>query len=117
METSCHCGAVRLEVARPPETLTSCNCSLCRRIGALWGYYKRDEVRIDAPSGATVAYVQGDRTLEMHHCAVCGCVTHWQSLPLKDDRMGVNFRLADPVDIAGVRIRHLDGADTWKYID
>lgn len=77
IETSCHRGAVRVTTSRPPETLTSCNCSLCRRIGALWGYYTRDEVNVDAPAAATIAYVQGDRTLEMHHCAAYGYVTHW----------------------------------------
>ena len=29
-----HCGAVTIEAAAP-ETLTDCNCSLCRRIGGL----------------------------------------------------------------------------------
>ena len=117
-ELSCHCGAVRLRLPHRPQTLTSCNCSLCRRIGALWGYYQhRNEVRIHADAGATVAYIQGDRTLEMHHCAVCGCVTHWQGVPGKGDGVGVNFRLADPADIAGIRVRHLDGADSWKYLD
>jgi hypothetical protein len=118
IETSCHCGAVRLRAPHRPQTLTSCNCSLCRRVGALWGYYEPgSEVTIEAAADATVAYVQGDRTLEMHHCAVCGCVTHWQSVPAKHDRMGVNFRLADPADIADVPVRRLDGADTWKYLD
>ena len=36
IEASCHCGAVRLEIAQRPERLTSCNCSICRRLGALW---------------------------------------------------------------------------------
>jgi hypothetical protein len=53
----------------------------------------------------------------MHHCATCGCVTHWRSLPGGDDRVGVNTRLADPAEMAGVRVRHLDGADTWEYLD
>ena len=91
--------------------------SLCRRIGAVWGYYRSAEVNIEAAAGATVAYIQGDRTLAMHHCAVGGCITHWQSLPSGEDRVGVNFRLANPVAIADVRVRHLDGADTWTYLD
>ena len=33
------------------------------------------------------------------------------------DRMGVNARLMDPEVVAGARVRHLDGADTWKYLD
>ncbi len=31
--------------------------------------------------------------------------------------MGVNVRLMDPEILAGTKIRHLDGADTWKYLD
>ena len=80
IEASCHCGAVRMQVARRPERLTSCNCSICHRLGTLWAYYRQDEVAFLAGAGTTVPYVQGDRTLEMHHCPTCGCVTHWESL-------------------------------------
>jgi hypothetical protein len=31
--------------------------------------------------------------------------------------MGVNARLMDPEVLAGVRVRHLDGADTNRYTD
>ena len=30
---SCHCGAVTIELPSAPEKATSCNCSLCRRLG------------------------------------------------------------------------------------
>jgi hypothetical protein len=36
---SCHCGAIKVKVASKPRQLTSCNCSICRRYGTLWGYY------------------------------------------------------------------------------
>ncbi len=114
IEASCHCGAVRMEVARAPEQLTSCNCSLCRRIGGLWAYYHPDQVRRVA--GETVAYVQGDRTLATHHCPVCGCTTHWQSLDPTAQRMGVNVRLMAPEVIAGLRVIKLDGADSWAVL-
>ena len=39
IEGSCHCGAVRLTLPEAPAELGSCNCSMCRRIGGLWGYY------------------------------------------------------------------------------
>ena len=32
---SCHCGAVRFQVEAEIEELTRCDCSLCRRKGAL----------------------------------------------------------------------------------
>jgi len=46
IEASCHCGAVRIEVPSAPETVTSCNCSICRRYGVLWAYYQPQSVRV-----------------------------------------------------------------------
>lgn len=46
LTTSCHCGAVRLEIARSPRTLTQCNCSICRRYGAIWSYHRRNSVQL-----------------------------------------------------------------------
>ena len=79
-------------------------------------YYRPDQVRIAEGPGATVPYVQGDRTLAMHHCPTCGCVTHWSSLT-GADRMAVNARLIEERDIEGVRVRRFDGAETWRYLD
>lgn len=31
--------------------------------------------------------------------------------------MAVNARLIDPAVLARARVRRLDGADTWKYLD
>jgi hypothetical protein len=116
IEASCHCGGVRLkvEVDGPPAELTSCNCSICRRLGTLWTYYAPAQVRV---TGATKTYRWGDRTLDLHHCATCGCATHWTPVDAPPERMGVNARLMDPAVVAAARIRHLDGADTWKYLD
>jgi hypothetical protein len=36
---------------------------------------------------------------------------------LEDSRIAVNARMIAPVDIAGLRIRIFDGAETWKYLD
>ncbi len=60
IEGSCHCGAVRLSLPEPPEDLGSCNCSICRRLGGLWGYYRPDQVEVSDPDGRLVGYVQGD---------------------------------------------------------
>ena len=114
IEATCHCGAIRLQIDLPPEVLTDCNCSLCRRLGGLWAYYRPEQVR--RVSGATIGYVQGDRTLETHHCPTCGCTTHWQSLDATYERMGVNVRMMPPQALAGVLVRKLDGADTWQVL-
>ena len=115
IEASCHCGGVQLEVdTEPPQQLTSCNCSVCRRLGTLWAYYRPAQVRV---TGETTTYIWGDKMLALHRCVTCGCVTHWVLLAPGGDRMGVNARLMAPEVVAAARIRRIDGADTWKYLD
>ncbi len=116
-KTTCHCGAVSIEIPRRPRSLTSCDCSICRRYGTLWAYYSSTEVRIMARRGATVAYAWGDKTLEFVRCKTCGCVTHWQpTVPERGLRMGVNARNFDPAQLGPVRIKVLDGAVSERYI-
>ena len=115
---TCHCGAVRLVLPRRPRSLTACNCSICRRYGTLWAYYKAGTVRVEHARGATSAYLWGDRRLKFVRCARCGCVTHWErSRRTPASRTGVNARLFEPELLRDVRIRLLDGAKTWKYLD
>lgn len=117
VESSCHCGAVRLEIAKPPETVTDCNCSICRRYGALWAYYSPTQVRIVAAADTSDMYQWGVKMIAFHRCKVCGCLTHWASSDGTLDRMGVNARLMDLDVLAAARVRKLDGAVTWKYVD
>lgn len=115
---SCHCGTITFSVPGEPAWLTACNCSICRRIAALWAYYPRREVEISSPAGGSIEYVHGDRTLAVHTCRRCGCTTHWLGLdPAPGARMAVNFRMCDPADMADIRVRHFDGAETWEYLD
>ena len=118
LSATCHCGAVRIEVPRPPQKLTICNCSICRRYGALWAYYKAGAVRVTGHPENTTEYVWGDKTLRTIRCRKCGCVTHWEPLqPKPNSRLAVNARNFDPSALGSVRIRRFDGADTWKYLD
>lgn len=115
---SCHCGRVRVEVPRRPRTLTSCNCSICRRYGTLWAYYRASDVRLVSVPGATESYAWGRKALKFVRCATCGCVMSWvRARARKENHMGVNARNLDPAIIDSVRIRRLDGASTWKYLD
>jgi hypothetical protein len=118
IQASCHCGAVRMEIDSLPETLTQCTCSICRRYGALWAYRTRRTARVVAGADAERRYVWGDRVIEFWFCANCGCMTRYESTEKHDDsRVAVNARMIAPADIAGLRIRTFDGADTWKYLD
>jgi hypothetical protein len=115
---TCHCGAISVEVPTRPEKVTLCNCSLCRRVGALWAYYPVATVKVTGHPEHTDAYIWGDRTLGTLRCRHCGCVTHWEPLERGPDaHMAVNVRNFDPNELDNLRIRRFDGANTWTYLD
>jgi hypothetical protein len=105
-------------VPRKPRRLTSCNCSICRRYGTLWAYYRPAQVEVRAPRRALQAYSWGTRELNFFRCGTCGCITHWEAKsPSTGDRMGVNARNFDPACIQAVRVRRFDGAASRKFLD
>ena len=115
LKATCHCGAIQIEIPSRPNEITNCNCSTCRRLGALWAYYDVGTVTIHGHPENTDEYIQGDKTLRTVRCRTCGCTTHWEPLNTKKyKRMGVNVRNFEPEVIGDVRIRLLDGANTWK---
>ena len=100
-----------------PESVTACNCTLCRRYGVLWIYdYEGERIKISSPS---VAYMRKGKTnpaLEIHFCSICGCVICWRGLRLEADgrrRIAVNLRLTDPGPVAHLSIDHFDGLNTF----
>ena len=114
----CHCGAVSFEITETPQWLTRCNCSICRRLGALWAHLDIDKVEIIRRGAGTRAYSYGDKGLAFHSCQTCGCTTHWENLkPEEYSHMAVNFTMCDPDVVASFRVRNFDGADSWAYLD
>jgi hypothetical protein len=113
IEGACLCGAVRWSFDGLLEAATACNCTACRRYGALWAYdYEGEAIRV---SGPTKAHVRG-RSLEFHFCPECGCVAFWRGRALDEQgrrRIAVNLRLTDPGPIASVVIDHFDGLDSF----
>lgn len=113
LEGTCLCGAVRWQYQGLPESATACNCTACRRYGVLWAYgYQGEDVEV---SGTTTAYVRG-AWLGFHFCPTCGAMAYWRGLATDDAgrrRVAVNLRLAEPVPISEVPIRHFDGLDAW----
>ena len=109
IEASCDCGGVRIEIDAAPQSVTDCNCGICRRYGALWAYYMPPQVRV---AGATTIYLRGDKRLEFHHCVTCRCLTHWEAVDKSAQRMGVNARLMPPDVLKAARLEFCDAA-SW----
>jgi len=114
LDGSCHCGAVTWQFEGVPESATACNCTVCRRYGALWAYdYEGEGIKV---SGPTQAYARGGGSLAFHFCPVCACVAYWRALEKGPDgrrRIAVNLRLTEPEPVAQVPIDHFDGLDKF----
>lgn len=114
-EGRCHCGKVHWRFDGTPEAATVCNCTICRRYGALWAY-DYDGRRIHH-SGATSVYVRRGGTIGFHFCADCGCVSWWRALEPGENglfRIAVNLRLAEPDAVAAVPLMRFDGLGRFE---
>jgi hypothetical protein len=113
LQGSCHCSSVNWKFEYMPEGATACNCTVCRRYGALWIYdYEDEKVSVTGP---TTAYIRG-KAIEFHFCSSCGCVSHWRAQRPETDgrrRLAVNVRLAEPEAVAKLPIDHFDGLNTF----
>lgn len=114
IEGHCHCGAVHWRLDVPPESVTACNCTVCRRYGVLWAYgTDGEDVHV---SGTTQAYVRGS-AIGFHFCPTCGCVAYWRALEADAQgrrRIAVNVRLTEPQLVAHLPIDHFDGLDRFE---
>jgi hypothetical protein len=116
IQGSCHCGTVQWRFDDAPGSVTACNCTVCRRYGALWAYGFENE-GIDV-SGATEAYVPGASTA-FHFCPACGCAVYWRELqpgPLGRRRIAVNVRLAAPEQVARIPVDRVNGLGNFEYL-
>lgn len=113
LDGTCHCGLIGWTFDGMPESVTACNCTLCRRYGVLWIYdYEGERITITGPSAIYRRVGKSNPALEIHFCSRCGCVTSWRGLKLEVDgrrRIAVNLRLTEPGPVAHLPIDHFDG--------
>ncbi|TCP63075.1 hypothetical protein EV663_101341 [Rhodovulum bhavnagarense] len=76
---TCHCGAIEIEVDLPEGALENarrCDCSFCRRRGAVMAGVPLDALRIVKGADRVALYQFGTMTAEHHFCPICGIYTH-----------------------------------------
>ncbi len=79
-KASCHCGAVVLELDLPDGIVNPrrCDCSLCRRKGAIVASVPLSGIRIIQGHDALRLYQFNTMTAKHYFCAHCGIYTHHQ---------------------------------------
>jgi hypothetical protein len=77
---SCHCGAVVLELslAKGIENPRRCDCSICRRKGAIVASVLLSGIKIIKGEDALKQYQFNTNTAKHYFCSHCGIYTHHQ---------------------------------------
>ena len=108
------CLRFALAFAADPGSVTACNCTICRRYGALWIYGWSGVEATTA--GESRAYARGE-AIDFHFCPSCGCLAWYAGRRPEGDgriKVALNIRMADdPGAFAQFPIDHFDGLDSF----
>jgi hypothetical protein len=109
---SCHCGRVTFELDAELKRVTECNCSICRRKGALWHGAADTSLRILSGESDLVLYQFGTKTAKHYFCKNCG-VGPLSRPRLNPAMWAVNVRCLDGVDPKALPVSTFDG-EHWE---
>ncbi len=108
----CHCGRVRFRVTGDLAATIECNCSMCVRKGFLHLIVPPDRFELLSGGDDLTEYRFHTGVARHTFCRHCG--VHPFYVPRSDpDKIDVNVRCLDDVDLASVRPQPFDGRD-WE---
>jgi|SRR5215831_2933442 len=106
---SCHCGKTRFEVDAELDHVRVCDCSICRRRGALLHRVEPHCLRLLTPIEDLATYSFNTHTAKDYFCKTCGI------LPFRQPRTGpglwsVNIRCLPDIDLEAIPIKYVYGS-------
>jgi hypothetical protein len=108
MEGGCHCGRVRFRVTADLDRVTECNCSMCTKKGFLHLIVPPEQFELVSGEDNLTTYRFNTMTAKHTFCKVCGI--HPFYVPRSDpDKIDVNVRCLDDVDLAALSPKRFDG--------
>mgnify|MGYP003655683431 CR=1 FL=1 len=107
-KAACHCGSVEIVFDLPNglEELRRCDCSLCRRRGAIAASVPLSGINIVKGKGHLKLYQFNTMTAKHYFCAKCGVYTHHQR---RSNPSQYGFNVAC---LEGINPLKLDGVPT-----
>jgi len=106
---SCHCGAVTFEARTTLTASLRCNCSLCRRKGAVMASVEPQDFKLLSGEEQLTLYQFNTRTAKHYFCKVCGIYTFHR--PRSNPNIyRVNVGCLDDVDPLALEVKLNDGA-------
>ena len=112
---------MRFEVDLDLDHVRSCDCSICRRRGALIHRVEADAFRLLTPLDDLVLYRWHTRTAEDYFCRTCGILPFRRPRHRTPDEIArgvaafsgwaINVRCLDDVDLDAIPVRRIRGSE------
>ena len=95
----CHCGDVEAEIKAPDqfEKVIRCNCSICKRKGAIMSMVKNEDFKITKGEEKLKMYQFHSKLAKHYFCSVCGIYTH-HNPRINPSLTGFNLGCIDEID-------------------
>ena len=112
-KATCHCGEVELELNLPDGLVDvrRCDCSLCRRRGAIVASVPLSGVRLLKGEQVLKLYQFNTKTARHYFCSNCGIYTHHQRRS-NPDQYGFNVAC-----LAGINPLKIQGIPTYDGVN
>ena len=97
---TCHCENVELEVNIPEAgfpKLMRCNCSLCKRKGAVMSPLPKENVKLVKGQDSLKLYQYHTKVTEHYFCSNCGIYTH-HKMRSNPNMIGVNVACIEGIN-------------------
>ena len=95
----CHCGSIEAEINVDGDLakVIKCNCSICKRKGAIMSMVKNEEFKITKGEKILKIYQFHSKVAKHFFCSICGIYTHHN--PRSNPAMtGFNLGCIDDID-------------------
>lgn len=104
-----HCGRIRFEIDADLDHVRVCDCSICRKRGALIHRLPPEQFRPLTPLEDAALYQWGTHTARDYFCPTCG-ILPFRGPRTAEDVWGVNVRCLDGVDLDSIPIKRVFGS-------
>jgi hypothetical protein len=112
----CHCGQIRFSVQGDLATAVLCNCSICTKKGFIHLIVPPEDFELHSGADNLATYQFNTKTAKHYFCQRCGM--HPFYIPRSDpDKIDVNVRCLDDVDIASLALSTFDGKNWEQAIE
>ena len=109
---ACHCGRITFEVLAELNYVVDCNCSICRRKGALWHPATESDLRVLTGEADLVLYQFKTKVAKHYFCRHCG-IHPFVRPRLDPSRWAFNARCIADIDLSSLKVVPFDGQN-WE---